>query len=514
MEANLRFQDGNVIVKLSSSPRDWLLLHKDVLIQHMPGLGAGLKSYFLNKGSFTAAGLQDGEVRKMYVLSAVLRRDSVKEDTIMLEQSPDSKDDEILNSVYLVRFARSDMSDETAKEMFSDEYILSLQDPDEIHTPFFSSTARPRPTEGRNFEIFKDFVNDMKVLFSLLYGQGLDIDALSTSGPAITVMPDKNQRQTYQFPSAADVHDSVLERIASIAAYAQTYLCYDVVLPRLVELLGSTPLLYQCIETDPCQLALVGQRLKSSKIFFDARRHCLGLLFKQGPPTADGSWELHHFHMDSYEFCYEYEPQYRSLLRRAETLVDKLARLQLVPAEESVEAGGRRFVSSEEANRQSTPAKVLGDTLARSMWGQELASRIDPNVDRMIELHRDFHTNEDEHVSRMTALAREVWPTIDDGSEQWKAFEETTRILVREKKALIIEAFPPGRTFDIVTNHGPTAVSHTAWSPTCSDRLGFWTYVALEEDTFSHVGQYAGGGPVSSEYEPASEAWLKKLGFE
>ena len=40
---NLRFDSGDVIIKLSDSPSDWLLLHKDVIQAGCPVLGAAMQ---------------------------------------------------------------------------------------------------------------------------------------------------------------------------------------------------------------------------------------------------------------------------------------------------------------------------------------------------------------------------------------------------------------------------------------------------------------------------------------
>jgi hypothetical protein len=91
MEPILRFQYGDVIVKLRSDPKGWLLLHKHVLLRYMPTLATGMKDGFPHPGSFTIHDAITGSSRTIFVHSAVL-----VENTILLVQAATPEEHKIL----------------------------------------------------------------------------------------------------------------------------------------------------------------------------------------------------------------------------------------------------------------------------------------------------------------------------------------------------------------------------------------------------------------------------------
>lgn len=119
----------------------------------------------------------------------------------------------------------------------------------------------------------------------------------------------------------------------------------------------------------------------------------------------------------------------------------------------------------------------------------------------------------DEFVETFRQRARATWTltTPEPGwSVQWAAFQTTTKKIYQEARALILGAFPPA-----VNRSLPGGGMVTSRKAESSERLGFWTYIPLDEDDvpWRGVEPCLGGGAVADDFKDAPQAWLDMLPF-
>ncbi|KAK3723741.1 hypothetical protein LTR37_001622 [Vermiconidia calcicola] len=232
----LRFNDGDVVIKLGESPNEWLLVHKSIIQAGMPLLAPTFKADWAKPDIVEHP--TTGEQVEVHTVAI-----KYADQTYVLEGKEVVLKDFEFGSMWPKPFAASELSVGGWPEVYR-----SNHDEDVIH-------------------IFT-------LLFTVLYGFPLTLEAVA---PGL----EEDKPYPIHLGPAVDV-------VIKTCAYAEYYGCLSLVAPVLLDKLLSHPDIWHSVAYEPAQYFALAKKLRCDKLYFDAFRHLIA--------ETNGGYEYGVFH--------------------------------------------------------------------------------------------------------------------------------------------------------------------------------------------------------------------------
>ncbi|KAK5112891.1 hypothetical protein LTR85_011118 [Meristemomyces frigidus] len=332
---NLRYDDGDVVIKLGKTKEHLLLVHSDVLRQWMPTLAPSLKPEWsvysspeLTKHPNTGSDVKVHTLALKYV-----------DNTFLLEGQ------EVIDS-----------GDWHAGDHF--------------HMSTLASDGWP---ERRIWIIFDDTA---KIKCA---GQAHSILTATAHGHPIT-MAALGDHQHEEYGAPRFNHD-VIDTVSCICAYAEYYGCLSRVVPLILELLFEQSGFWKAVSKEAVHYMRLGIKLRSPVLYFDAYRHLVATYWHGGACEELIARELD---ISVDEVHDRFGPMIAQLKNTCQTLEHALLRLQLTEHRVIYSCApvvvhtsflnALRFMLKDRS--EYVKARERFDYIARSVYGQWLVQQL------------------------------------------------------------------------------------------------------------------------------------------
>ena len=235
----LHFEDGDVLVKLSSDPNYWLLLHRDTITEAIPQL-AGMFRFAGGPTPTYVTDLASGIECSFYTLSI-----KHVDNTLILS---DEKDVGFPDSTKYDAFHQSELSE---------------------GWPNFDDMKRwlwkSRPTHHHS----RVTVVAHKALFSIVYGFSFTLNAFREG--------DDSYRKVLCTQSDFNCGriSGAVTMISIVGAYAEYYGCLPRVAPALLGILFAHLCIWRAVQEYSYQFFQLANKLRCAELYLDALRHLL-----------------------------------------------------------------------------------------------------------------------------------------------------------------------------------------------------------------------------------------------
>ena len=236
---SLRFEDGDVLVKLSSDPNDWLLLHKDTITEAIPQL-AGMFRFAGGPTPMNVSDPASGVQCSFYTLSI-----KHVDNTLILS---DEKDVGSTDWTKYDAFRQSELSEGWPN--FDDEKRWLW---------------KSRPTHHHS----RVAIVAHQALFCIIYGLSFSLNAFREG--------DDSYRKIFYTQSDFNYGRirGAVTMLSVVGAYAEYYGCLSRVAPVLLDMLIAHPCIWQAVNEHPYEFLRLANKLRCAELYLDALRHLL-----------------------------------------------------------------------------------------------------------------------------------------------------------------------------------------------------------------------------------------------
>ncbi|KAM0690047.1 hypothetical protein Q7P36_008814 [Cladosporium allicinum] len=224
---DLRFETGDLIIKLSNDREDWLLVHSEVVAANSPMLAASLSSAW----------------------AECARLDKIKH--------PATGEERLVRSLALKQLEGTFFLEGKNVDIGSEEDAVRFQHSDRTTSgwPDLERSQQSQPV-GNAME---DTIRAPRILFALFYGAQLNTSQIVGASEV----------------SPAGIYhiEEVVDLVSTVCAYAEYFECRDHIKTSIVRAMQSAPGYWIAVADDPKRHIVLAIRLQLHEVYWDALRH-------------------------------------------------------------------------------------------------------------------------------------------------------------------------------------------------------------------------------------------------